>query len=151
MRKRVALVVACVLIAVGVYSALSSNQNKRLDGGSQQTGDAPAVGADKVTEILASAVTSEDQIAPLKNRALEADLDMPSGEAGEGLSKPTGQLANLGPIEDVEEQLGLALDMGYIEESQAEEFRLQREGLNALRQAREESEMTEEVQEGVLP
>lgn len=151
MRKRVALVVACVLIAVGVYSAISYNQNKNSDGGSRQTGDAPSVDADKVAEILASAATSEDQLAPLKNRAIEADLDVASGEAGEGVSEATGQLANLDPIEDVEEQLKLALDMGYIEESQAEEFRIQREELNALRQARQEAEMTEELQEGVLP
>jgi hypothetical protein len=150
-RKRVALVVACALIAVGVYSAIPYNENKTPDGGSQQAADAPSVDAEKVAEILDSALTSEDQLAPLKNRAIEADLDVASGDPGEGVSEATGQLANLDSIENVDEQLKLALDMGYIEESQAEEFRLQREGLNALRQAREEAEMTEGDQGGVLP
>jgi hypothetical protein len=53
--------------------------------------------------------------------------------------------------ENVPEQARLALEMGYIQESQLPEFHRQREELNSIIQAQQESEMSEAVEEGVTP
>jgi hypothetical protein len=153
MKKRIGLAVMVVCVAVGVYVTRSSHETAvnpavapppALD---NPLADKP----EKLERLLPSNSTSENVALSADLEALERDLGAASVDGDEGLIASREMPAPARQLENVPEQAQLALEMGFIQESQLPEFHSQREELNSIIQAQQESEMSEAVGEGVTP
>ena len=153
MKKRIGLAVVVVFVAVGLYVTRSSHETAvnpavvpppPLDNPS-------ATKPQNLEQLLPSNSTSGNVALSADLEALERDLGSASVEGDEGLIASREMPSAALQPENVPEQAQLALEMGYIQESQLPEFHRQREELNSIIQAQQESEMSEAVEEGVTP
>lgn len=147
MKKGVVLVLACSVVAVGLYFMSPSHKGTIP---SPQP-EAPIEIAKNVEPLLASESRSGNAQLPPELEDLVNDLDTQLAQEDEGISAPRQQPPQVREPENVAEQAQLALEMGYIDDSQLPEFHRQREHLNSIIQEQQESEMAQALEEGVSP
>jgi hypothetical protein len=153
MKKRIGLAVVVVCVAVGIYVTRPSHETavNPAVAPPSSVDKPPADKPENLERLLPSNTTSENVVPSADLEALERDLESASVEGPEGLIASREMPSAALQPENVPEQARLALEMGYIQESQLPEFHRQREELNSIIQAQQESEMSEAVEEGVTP
>lgn len=153
MKKRIGLAVVALLVAVGIYVTRSSHETA-VNPAVQPPPPIDNPSADKpqnLERLLASNSIPENVAPSADLEAFERELEAASVEGDAGLIASRELPSAALQLENVPEQARLALEMGYIQESQLPEFHRQREELNSIIQAQQESEMSEAVDEGVTP